>query len=194
MPNHVDNELLVTGPSEDLLRFMEFAKGPAGTLGNDPGEDLLSAHKFVPMPQEYREGPRCVECNYTQPSEPELGLDQRLGGPCPICGKYMKDGFNRGGWEWCIEHWGTKWGLYDARLEDQDTYDDPEEGGFLNYFFQTAWAPPTPVIQAMATKFPTLAFDLGYWEGGMGFQGKLVMEGGVEASEWSGPYHGSRGG
>lgn len=190
MPNHVDNDLLVTGPTVDLQRFIEFAKGPAGTTGEGPGEDLLSAEKFIPMPAEFRDGPRCVECNYSRPDDAKDDLFP----DCPICGKFMKDGYNRGGYEWCIEHWGTKWGMYDARLEDSGLPDDPDEHGQLNYAFQTAWSPPIPIIQAMAAKFPTLAFDLGYWEGGMGFQGKLVMEGGVEASEWSGPYHGSRGG
>jgi len=38
--------------------------------------------------------------------------------------------------------------------------------------FLTAWGPPEPVIKAMSAQYPSLIFDLTYFEGGMCFAGE----------------------
>ena len=101
----------------------------------------------------------------------------------------MKDAYNRGGYDWCIKNWGTKWGLYDIQVTDPEP-----DAGYLTYIFQTAWSPPGPVIKAMAERFRALTFDLRYYEGGMGFQGHLELWAGNVVSDWTGDYSGDRGG
>jgi hypothetical protein len=45
-------------------------------------------------------------------------------------------------YHWCVKNWGTKW----------NSYDGGKEGDNLIYF-NTAWSPPTPVIEALARKY-----------------------------------------
>lgn len=50
-------------------------------------------------------------------------------------------------YEWCCDHWGTKWNAYDVTVGKTD---DNE----VTFHFQTAWSPPMPVLDALAKKFP----------------------------------------
>ena len=56
--------------------------------------------------------------------------------------KYGKNNW----YDWSNEHWGTKWNSSEARLvsEDEDS---------LEYWFDTAWGSPVPVIEELARKF-----------------------------------------
>lgn len=110
-----------------------------------------------------------------------LCCNQFIPAPPKAIADYSNVGYN-----WCIERWGTKWGAYDIELSCSN--------GHLFYAFLSAWAPPIPVIKAMARKFKALDFDLRYYEGGMGFQGHLRLERGRIVIEESGDYSGSRGG
>lgn len=62
-------------------------------------------------------------------------------------------------YDWNNANWGTKW---NANVEDE--YSD---GNAHRYEMATAWAFPTPVIEAMIEKYPNLDFDItGEEEGG----------------------------
>jgi hypothetical protein len=108
--------------------------------------------------------------------------DPKQGGTRP------KDGYNSGGYEWCIEHWGTKWNATDVVIEDDGSSDD------VVFHFSTAWSPPEPVIQELSRQHPDLTFDLRYFESGMGFNGMLVCDHGEVTGYGSGNYYGERGG
>lgn len=56
------------------------------------------------------------------------------------------DGYNRGGYEWCCEHWGTKWNAYDISADSE------------SIMFCTAWRTPWPIWAAIAERFPSLEF------------------------------------
>ena len=60
---------------------------------------------------------------------------------------------HRMGYDWRIEHWGTKWNAYDFHV----TVDAP---GCYECDFETAWGPPVPVWEKMAKMFPALEFSL----------------------------------
>ena len=49
-------------------------------------------------------------------------------------------------YNWSIAHWGTKWNSCDACVASDD-------GKTLVYEFNTAWAPPAPVIEALGRKY-----------------------------------------
>ena len=185
MPNHVECHLKVSGDPTILREFVEFARGPGGTSVDDKQKDEpLSAHKFIPVPDEFWHNEYlCQDCGH------KLRNPADLFPKCPECGGRMQDAYNRGGYEWCVQHWGTKWGLYDIQVTDAEP-----DAGYLTYCFQTAWSPPEPVVRAMAKRFLALTFDLSYYEGGMGFQGHLELEGGETVAEWTGEYRGERGG
>jgi hypothetical protein len=90
---------------------------------------------------------------------------------------YKTDGYNSGGYEWCVANWGTKWNACEPSLEEYKNE--------LNYTFETAWSPPCQVIYALSRRFPLLNLELYYEEGGMGFKGNYVCERGnvVEDSQ-----------
>ena len=50
-------------------------------------------------------------------------------------------------YDWRVENWGTKWELD----EDVQVSDD---GEYIKYDFETAWAPPEGIYHAIREKFP----------------------------------------
>jgi hypothetical protein len=60
--------------------------------------------------------------------------------------------------------------------------------------FDTAWSPPFPVIEKLASMFPDHDFQLAYFEGGMGFCGQARWSGGHEQFHHQDVYSGPRGG
>jgi hypothetical protein len=60
--------------------------------------------------------------------------------------------------------------------------------------FDTPWSPPIPVIAALAAMFPGHAFELKYFEGGMGFSGHAGWSAGIEEFHSVYEYNGTRGG
>ena len=104
------------------------------------------------------------------------------------------DGFNSGGYEWCCNNWGTKWGAYNVGV-----YQHPKRGVCIT--FTSAWAPPTPVIRKLFELFPTLSFEHEYFECGAGYCGALIYDpraleyGDNPVREWqTNEYTGNRGG
>jgi len=84
---------------------------------------------------------------------------------------YIKDGFNSGGYEWCVKNWGTKWGFVEVS--------DCAFSRSHQFWFDTAWSPPVPLIRSLGEQFPKLTFSLRYSESGNCFRGKLVIKKGV---------------
>ena len=89
-------------------------------------------------------------------------------------------------YEWCTEHWGTKWNGYDLG----EGY--PCEKNQLRFY--TAWAAPHPVLQQLSVLYPDVVLDhrwadedLGYNLGERTYQAgkvtseKFLMEGTPEA-------------
>jgi hypothetical protein len=171
MPNHVDQDLWVSGDVATIREFIEFAQETV----DESGPVLLSANKFLPYPEEYR-------------ILDEQGKVERAKGNYTF-----RDGFNSGGYEWCKRVWGTKWGCYDATLSVPTTFGKRKKGTVF-YTFRSAWSPAVKIIMAMSEKFPTLKFKLKYYECGMGFKGEYIVCGGQVLKDESGKYSGRRGG
>lgn len=172
MPNHVDHDMVVSGPAADLEKF----EG-----GLKDANKILDANRFIPYPKEFAD----ADAEHTR-VEKEQGWEAA----CQI-----KDGFNNGGYEWCCQHWGTKWGIYKAvRLSKLPSKFRKPKTGYLAFTFQSAWSPASAIILAMSEQFPTLKFEVRFYERGMGFQGHDVYEGGDCISTKEGDYDGRRGG
>jgi len=143
---------------------MEFSKD---------GDNLLSANRYIPYPEKYKDLDDKAKIARAQ-------------------GDYsFKDGFNSGGYEWCVANWGTKWGMYNIQLV-QDNYSGKRSKAV--YRFDSAWSPAIPVIMAMSTKYPDLRFKLKYYERGAAFKGVFEVRGGRVLSESRSDYKGMRGG
>ncbi|HPR34099.1 MAG TPA: hypothetical protein PKY64_00365 [Anaerolineaceae bacterium] len=91
--------------------------------------------------------------------------------------KLPKSGYEQGGYDWCVWEWGTKWNLQDASVERRGDED-------LSGDFNTAWAPPLGVIQAMSAMFPNLTITINYSEDNMGFQGFASYQNGDVIESW----------
>jgi hypothetical protein len=78
----------------------------------------------------------------------------------------IKDGFNSGGYEWCCSNWGTKWNaLHQSEVK--------RTRGNAYMEFDTAWAPPIPIMKILIKKYPNVEFELEFSEEGDGFRGAM---------------------
>lgn len=97
MPNHVYNNLSVSGPKDDVLAFH-------GTINFDKGEDNGIIRAFIPFPKELE-------------GEEILNKD----------GESVGRAFSDEGYFWCLKHWGTKWGDYETDVLSEPLESFPGE-------------------------------------------------------------------
>lgn len=200
MPNHCSNDLFVTGPADDVKLFI---KESVKTYDDTKG--VLDCNSILPYPKHLAELDaihqkwedalteqykllRAMNENPTRQQYDEV-YQQHVA----THGERPRDGFNMGGYEWCCENWGTKWGCYageDVQISDM-------AGGKLKLklTFDTAWSPLADhMYQKLSTKYPTLKIKNAYYEMGMGFKGYTVWQKGELLKRAHGKYRGKRGG
>lgn len=198
MPNWCENDLTVHGPANEINRMLEFVSNKAGEDGKETVFDFNKItpypEKFVEMDKRYREfGIRCNAIFSAYGEGQESERNQRLEallqefGAQP--GEHFTDGYNSGGYQWCNANWGTKWNACGATLEERDQNDDE-----VILHFDTAWAPPIPVIEKLAAIFPGLDFCHEYYEQGMAICGSARYSAGKCERSTQGEYYGMRGG
>lgn len=134
MPNHVSNRLTLQCGKARASKVL----AAIGGRSDDGTAMLIDFNKLIPYPERFATLDR--EAHEWEKSHPS---DPRTGRP--------KDGFNQGGYEWCCEHWGTKWNAYGQKRL-----------GPTSVYFETAWSAPEPVMDALAAKFPDVPFMLEY--------------------------------
>jgi len=170
MPNWCECDLPVEGPLSKVEEFLRFARGP---------EVVLDFNRFLPNPEHFQELDRkAAEWDAERPGESE-------GRPT--------DGYNQGGYEWCMASWGTKWNASNPELNEEE-----DQRGTacrsVDITFATAWSPPKPVVLRAAELSPELKFDLRYFERGDGYNGLLRCANGEVLADLDGDYFGDRGG
>lgn len=165
MPNWCENDLTVRGDEKELQRFLEFVK----THTSD-----FDFNTILPYPESFS-NMDTASSEWRKNNPPEKWFE----GP--------RDGFNSGGYEWCVAQWGTKWNACDVKVEFQCKDE-------VLISFSTAWSPPLPVIKALSSTFKELQFELKYYEHGMGYQGEYSVEGGEVCADVESNYTGERGG
>lgn len=87
--------------------------------------------------------------------------------PCP---PYFstQEGFNNGGYEWCVKNWGSKW--------EEVNLDVIVDNDIISVVFDSAWSPPIVGYQRISEMFPDSYFLHYYCEEGMGFMGATVTK------------------
>lgn len=80
-------------------------------------------------------------------------------------------GFNSGGYQWCVDNWGTKWNV------DADIQGEPIEKG-ITFTFDTAWGPSVLITKKLGKLYPKLRFFHKYSEPGMCFYGTFEVKNG----------------
>jgi hypothetical protein len=196
MPNHCENDLLIRGPYEDRDDFMRAISSE--TEEGHPYYAILA--NLYPCPEELLE--TCAPTKVVMTQEEADRINEEYFDLMPNLSENLHvkaiteeeadlrsrkyGGINW--YDWCISHWGTKWGDYDLRL----SWHSPDETLLT---FCTAWSPPEPGIALISKKFPTLTFSLSYYEAGMGFSGNTSYKDGVIVAEsYNDDYKGPRGG
>jgi hypothetical protein len=76
-------------------------------------------------------------------------------------------------YEWRCAHWGTKWDSSDFRWGSEQP---------CVFNFLTAWSPPFPIFEKLATMYPTLRFVWKYEERGAWFAGTVICHEGKTVS------------
>lgn len=182
MPNWCSSDLTVSALPKTkeerksfpgiLKRFINNAKGERG---------CLDMNKFIPYPDEYAVADKKA---YAVRNEwDSLSKEERDKTPYPK----VEDGFNHGGYEWCLSNWGSKWNFSDPELLEQSKLK-------AIYRFETPWSPPARIIFKMSEMFPQLEFELKYYEAGMAFQGTFAVKNGIVVKDKTMKYNGGRGG
>ena len=171
-PNWCDCELIVRAKNKsamfDIDTFMAVAHSE---IHKD-----LDFNNFIPYPKKYKD----VD---------DKAKQWRETNKCKI--PPFKDGYNSGGYDWCIKNWGTKWNATAVRIGE---YNIKTRTAVVIYDFQTAWSPPNPVVYKMSKMFPSLCFELKFFEGGVGYKGVFKCENGEIVKDITNHYMGGRGG
>lgn len=164
MPNHCETDLTISGPKAvvDLILKAHF---------NEEGE--LNLDSVIPYPKEYKDLDAVAEA-------------YEKAHPGDWAGR-PKDGFNSGGYDWCVKNWGTKWGTYEGQGIHRNSRS-------ADVSFQTAWAPPTPVFDKLAAMYPAASFHARSYEQGAGYQTDYRWKKGIQTHGESFDYNGHRGG
>jgi len=68
-------------------------------------------------------------------------------------------------YSWAVSHWGTKWGAYDYVERERSD-------GVFECTFDTAWSDPEPIYEAMEIRFPTLKFEVWWFDEGWNHAGE----------------------
>lgn len=151
MPNHVVNTLFVINGDPAIIAKLHAMMGPQ-----------FDCNAVIPYPEEFA----IRDKDWAELSREAFGCKYGLN---------ASNGFNSGGYGWCCEHWGTKWGAYNVEcFFGRDGLSFPSRQQPL-YRFETAWSPPTPVIRALATKFPELTLYHEYFERGSAYCGGVTF-------------------
>lgn len=165
MPNHIVNELSAPKHVIDSLQgdvgevdFNTVLRMPA-VLDGDCGMDINEWAQLAMT------GEATIHSHFRKPTEfsdADFAMFlQRI--------RAIKETGFVSWYEWCCEHWGTKWNAYHTKRVNETTVR-----------FQTAWATPLPVIEALSCRFPTDTLCLAWADEDYGANaGLLRMHNGV---------------
>jgi hypothetical protein len=175
MPNWVRNEIHITGPENILESFKNQAAAPRPTKvtepiidkdGNPDWNNTVKVIKWIDNE------PLCM-WNFEYPDNDII--DEYFGDD--------EDSPNHW-YNWNLEHWGSKWDVSDAELEESKYLGDT----FLHYTFNTPWSPPITWFYILAKDYPELAFKI-FYEEEQGWGGNFEIVNGqlIETNSWGIP-------
>lgn len=162
MPNHVTHRMNVRGDADAIKAFIERFL-PTDEEGNQ-GFDF---NAIVPRPAilDRTISPSQVSENGRQMLRPVdapefsfQSVEATEEEQAELDALEHRDWYN-----WTIANWGTKWGAYSFRMVQPET---PEH---IEFMFDTAWSPPTPVLEKLTELCPDIEFDVDAFDEGWCF-------------------------
>ena len=182
MPNHVATNLIITGPTADVRRFVTAVD--RSKVVNEG--KTFAFDGVVPMPEELHGTTSPVRiqtqaeidklwADYNQQKEAGtlkewqlqegrpwgLGITQEASNA--LIAKYGTNNW----YDWANRNWGTKWGAYDST--EWVIVEGENGNATATISYNTAWSPATPFYERASALFPTLTFDTEYADEGGGF-------------------------
>lgn len=171
MPNWCHNVVRVSGPRQEIIRFMKkgkIEKDSSVLWENNKHGRLLS--KFVRQPKSEMEKARQVVVFHHKPEWSVMAesIKQTY--------KLSWGQYNNVGSAWAYSFWGTKWDVDDYRITTRNQYS-------VELDFDTAWSPPNQWLKTVAGQFTALSFSVGFIEAGCNFIGETLYTNGKEVSD-----------
>ena len=151
--------MAVDGGETELQRFVDFVKS----------DDVsFSFSKIIPLPSEL-EGTRSPTKIVSQAEYDDWDDENTpigIGKPITqeMSDKLTKEYGYDNWYDWTIDKWGTKWNSYNCEIVEH-------EDDYVVYTFDTAWGPPTGVIEALREQCPDFSISAFYDEPGMEIAG-----------------------
>jgi hypothetical protein len=177
MPNWVFNHLKVEGNQLDIARVKKQLNTPFTRTYKDI---VIKDNVATPIYKEASfDNPIFAFWNIIKPEDIQAYInDEPTGVP-----KNGEEWFTSNNWyDWNVRNWGTKW---DVAVENSDEYPETQildEGElFINYKFDTAWAPPVPAIEKLSKQHSRVVFTLDYeeetsWGGQIEFRNGIMEQ------------------
>jgi hypothetical protein len=186
-PNWCHNTLDVTGPPDEIRRFVEHAALRLADLDEEDRAYVNAQHAETEAQAE-RVATELEPTHVVQPlsftkdvPEPEDLMERpESGGSLSMPGWY----------EWRVTNWGTKWdasfsggSMIAMGQEGMDVEASQESRGAqvvrdaAVYKFDTAWSSPIPWVAAAAQRWPELTLTLQFAEVGSGYAGRVAYRG-----------------
>jgi len=191
MPNHTANNFTVTGPKDDVLRFVAQIKGT---------DSEIDFNKVLPIPDELR-GTSSPSRIMTQEEIDKIWADwrekknkgevgsfemERPMGLGITQAKYdefiLKYGY-ADWYDWSIFNWGTKWNAYDVTEWSINEGHWNGENSSATIYYETAWSPATALWLNVSKDYPTLDFYHEFADEGGSFLGSETIRDGRIISE-----------
>lgn len=189
MPNHTANNFTVTGPKDDVLRFVAQIKGT---------DSDIDFNKVLPIPDELR-GTSSPSRIQTQEEIDQIWAEwnkrkdegklssfemERPMGLGITQAKYdefiLKYGY-ADWYDWSIFNWGTKWNAYD--VTEWSINECSEYTASATIYYETAWSPATALWLNVSKNYPTLEFYHEFADEGGAFLGSETIVDGRFISE-----------
>ena len=192
MPNHTANNFTVTGPKDDVLRFVAQIKGT---------DSEIDFNKVLPIPNDLR-GTSSPSRIQTQEEIDKIWAEwnkrkdegklssfemERPMGLGITQAKYdefiLKYGY-ADWYDWSIFNWGTKWNAYDVTEWSINEGHWNGENSSATIYYETAWSPATALWLNVSKDYPTLDFYHEFADEGGSFLGsETIRDGRIISSE-----------
>ena len=127
MPNHCYNKVTISVGDADGQNL----KVLVDSLKSKENETDFDFNAILPMP------PELENVDWSEAEEMNDIIRAR----------YKKEHGSDNWYDWRVNNWGTKWNSYSCELVEQ-------EDDYVVYTFDTAWGPPTGVIEALREQCP----------------------------------------
>ena len=144
MPNHCFNKISISEGNADGQSLQVLIE----SLKSEENQTDFDFNAILPMPPELE--------NVSWSEAEEMNDIEKA--------KYKKEFGSTSWYDWRVDKWGTKWNSYNCEIVEH-------EDDYVVYTFDTAWGPPTGVIEALREQCPDFSISAFYDEPGMEMAG-----------------------